>query len=192
MPYGFVISELERLATHLESIGHTREAHTLDIVANSIDKMLPEVNALLKKDVDGTTGDDVGATSNTRDINKIVRDLGVTEDIRNAGYILPTGQMLDLSPRPGKPVHTRETLDWLVPLGAIEITYDPVEGTRVMIRRKPNKEQYPVLEHLFEKTRGLINMNAAHPRGLLAREYPQGTKPSAILNDLKRAYGDLT
>lgn len=139
-----------------------------------------------------------------------IRALGTTTDIREAGYITPTGSFIDLSgKREGGQAGTRaydhreaggtDGMQEFMAIGNIRMDHNA--GT-MNLAKEPTPEQYRKIaqfaqakngEVVIDLERGLGEYRDGYygrSDGAFSREYPKGTKPTRILADIQRYYAD--
>lgn len=136
---------------------------------------------------------------------KAARARGYTHISSGAGYIMPNGNYLDMSGAAEggtagvRAYDHRDAQGWVkgefdsltdamrhfMRLGAIRIM---PEGGGVDIARKPTTKQYATLGRWFAEFNGAIPLDLESPVSKESREYPAGTSPTRILNDIKHFY----
>ena len=137
-----------------------------------------------------------------------MRELGLTDDWREAGYITPRGALIDLSgKREGGERGTRSYdhreaggttgMQEYMALGHIRIDSN---AKTLDISREPTPEQYKRISEFAENSGGEITLDLENGLGELrgdyyskpdrtfSREYPVDTKSSRILADIRRFY----
>jgi len=129
--------------------------------------------------------------------NRVIRYLGYTDDLREAGYVLPNGKLLDLSgkKRGGYPFtrgldhrevnHIVEMPDF-VSMGAIRLF---PETCGADIRKEPTANQLRVIWRMVSGSpRGYtLEMLSPH-KGRFYKEYDVGVKADRVINDIRKYY----
>ena len=137
-----------------------------------------------------------------------VRALGQTRDLREAGFIAPAGQFIDLSGKAeGGEAGTRGLdhrevggtagMQEFMALGNIRM--DLNAGT-LDIAKEPTTSQYRKIAEFSERKNGEVVIDLDEglgdlrgdyylkPERTFSREYPEGTRPARILADIRRFY----
>ncbi|MDD4779222.1 MAG: hypothetical protein PHT02_01270 [Tissierellia bacterium] len=134
-------------------------------------------------------------------LQNIINHFGITEDIREAGYILINGQFLDLSEKNnGGEVGYRtadhrdinmfydnksntESLIAFMNEGNIRLTPE-TKGIDITI--KPNKEQQQALRQFINYFKGecLLDISDENGKNLFNKEYSIKTSSTKIINDI--------
>jgi hypothetical protein len=162
---------IDDLAGKLESSGQIDEAYRLDVVANTLDKMISEVNSTLGE----TLGIPADKPSSFRhDFNKVIREHGITDNPEEAGYIIPDGNLLKL-----KAVDVGKGVDSLVSIGAIRMDHT-APGIRLGIGVKPTAAQKNRIERILELVKGPVTVNE--------RVFEEGTKLREIIDFIKQRF----
>lgn len=135
--------------------------------------------------------------------NRAVRYFGLTTDLKEAGYILPNGTMLDLSGK-NRGMGTgagRRNLDHrevghimnmheFVELGAIR-HFPELPG--VDIRIEPTRKQLEVIGRDVDSSGSGYSLEIKDPkRGRLFKGYDVGVKDTKVVYDILRFYGRVT
>ena len=144
----------------------------------------------------------------TRAMRRATRAYGITHNIREAGYILPSGHFLDMSGKVhggsggSRAYDHRDASQWVdeedlnrerhssgmrrfMELGAIRIM---PEGGGIDIARKPTNAQYQALRQFVDYFNGEVNIDLESPLAKASREYPAGTKTRRVISDIQGFY----
>ena len=149
------------------------------------------------------------ATGNAKNVDfKRIRELGYTEDWREAGYITPAGSLIDLSGKRDGGERGQRALDHREAGGTVgmqeymalgNIRIDNNSGS-LDISKAPSDRQLGRLAEFIENRAGEVTVDMEDGLGELrgdyymraprafSREYPAGTKPARVLADIKRFY----
>lgn len=166
-------SRLDTIADHLESIGQTAEAYQIDLVANTVDKMISCVNSNLGETLGVLTEK---PSSHRHDFNHLIREYGVTDSPNDAGYILPDGNLLKR-----KIPSVGNGIDTFVRMGAIRMRADS-SGIDFGIKGKPSEEQIDRMGYLLDMIKGPVTVNG--------KAFEKGTKPREITDYIKETFVD--
>ena len=139
-----------------------------------------------------------------------LRELGKTTNIKEAGFLSPDGSMIDLSgKKEGGTLGTR-AYDYREAGGTIgmqemmalgHIRFDNNSGM-IDMAKEPTSEQYSLLRKIADSHNGYLIVELEDGLGsfnkrdnyysrserTFYREYPKGTKPARIINDIKIFY----
>jgi hypothetical protein len=153
--------------------------------------------------------------SDFKNVNwKRITQLGITGDIREAGYITPSGSYVDLSGKreggqPGeRSFDHREAggTDGMQEIMAYGYIRMDANSGAIDIAKEPTPQQYDKLYGFFEKDKGEIALDLEDGLGEYSKErgnyntperhfskyYEAGTKPQRIINDIKTFFrGDM-
>ena len=139
---------------------------------------------------------------------KRIRELGYTEDWREAGYITPAGSLIDLSGKREGGERGQRALDHreaggtigmqeFMALGNIRIDYN---SGSFDISKAPTDRQIRRLTEFIEDRGGEVTVDLEEGLGELrgdyylralrafSREYPAGTKAARVITDIKRFF----
>lgn len=137
-----------------------------------------------------------------------MRELGLTEDWREAGYITPRGSLIDLSgkreggERGTRALDHREAggtvgMQEYMALGNIRID---ANSKSMDISREPSQEQYKRIAEFVDNSNGEITLDVENglgelrgeyywkPERTFSREYPADTKPARVIADIRRFF----
>jgi hypothetical protein len=138
--------------------------------------------------------------------NKAKKHFGTTNNILEAGYILPDGSLLDFSGKRDGGKSGRRTVDHR----EIDEIFDSLEGTDAMIafmaagavRLAPNIQGMDIIKPLTpqqtQAVRGFANrfngevtLEISETNGVVkySREFPARTASEAVINEIKRSFG---
>jgi len=154
-------------------------------------------------------------TPHEKHMQSLVRKKGYTNDFRLGGYIFPNGGMLDMSGGQGQRMFDHRQIgternqgglkgmQQFIAGGAIRIM--PESGS-IDIRKAPTENQIRTLMQFIRQYRGkvTVDMDAGlgeynesddsfyrSPR-FIAKQYPLGTNPSIVINDIRSFYSSPT
>jgi hypothetical protein len=136
---------------------------------------------------------------NRNAFNRAIRYFGTTFDIRECGYILPNGTMLDLSGKKHGGPSGKRGLDHgeinSINLNAREfgliggIRHFP-ETPGVDIKKEPTPKQLAIIQYDADNSGRGYTVEVMDPRkGRFYKTYDTGTKGTKIISDIQKFYG---
>jgi hypothetical protein len=198
--WGKVNTQMKRQGYDLRGADDTKDIFSSMFKGGEITKRTPDhYNAIIK-----ALGKDKDEATKLIELQhrKASRTFGVTRDIREGGYILPNGSMLDFSGKreggmPGMRSYDHRDIWQVNEIGGTEgmlefmktgaIRMDGNSGS-INISTKPTSKQLGVIKQIAQKHNGEIYLDIEKGAETVSKAYDSGTPVTRILSDIKKAY----
>ena len=134
----------------------------------------PEVVQEIEQ-LQGLSGVRFQKKESSHDFSEQIKEFGLTKDVREAGYLLPDGRMLDLSGKnqggtPGqrsldhREVGGTDSMQEMIANGAVRMS-NIGDSAFFDMSKEPSEQQYKTIEDIIRKTKGSVTVDLDYGLG---------------------------